>query len=106
MANSPLHALVFGGSGLAGWGVVNTLLSGYPAPGTFSNVTALVNRPMTVEESFWPVKHDGITFELATGVDLTSGTHEEFNARLKEKVKDLGSVTQVYYFGECYPLIS
>lgn len=45
------HALVFGASGLAGWGVVDQLLENYPAEGTFSKVTALVNRPFSVAES-------------------------------------------------------
>jgi hypothetical protein len=74
------HALVFGASGLAGWGVVDQLLSDYPVPGTFSTVTALSNRPLIVEDSFWPVRRsgDGVPkFDLISGVDLMKGSMDE-----------------------------
>ncbi|KAG7124844.1 hypothetical protein HYQ44_020175 [Verticillium longisporum] len=39
------HALVFGAAGLLGWAAVDQLLFEYPAPQTFSQVTAVANRP-------------------------------------------------------------
>jgi len=55
--SSNLHALVFGASGVAGWSVVDQILSNYPREGTFSKVTALVNRPLNFEESYWSAAH-------------------------------------------------
>ncbi|KAJ7124438.1 hypothetical protein C8R44DRAFT_703904 [Mycena epipterygia] len=91
------HALVFGASGLAGWGVVEQLLENYPAEGTFSKVTAVVNRPITIADSLWPTPASP-TLDLVTNINLTEGTVEEFTALLKEKVKDISAVTHVYYF--------
>ncbi|KAL1645015.1 hypothetical protein SLS58_004086 [Diplodia intermedia] len=90
------HALVFGASGLAGWAVVDELLSNYPAPATFRKVTALVNRPLKLEDSWWPTPSpDTPDFELVTGVNLLN---EEFTAFLKDKVNDIDTVTHVFYF--------
>ncbi|KAJ7075746.1 hypothetical protein B0H15DRAFT_866034 [Mycena belliarum] len=91
------HALVFGASGLAGWGVVEQLLENYPAKGTFSKVTAVINRPMSIADSSWPAP-EAPALELVTNVDLTQGTVESFTAHLKKKVKDIAGVTHVYYF--------
>lgn len=99
-SNSGAHALVFGASGLAGWGVVDQLLGGYPADGTFSKVTALVNRPFTVADSYWPTPSPSrLTLDLVTGINLTEGTIEEFTAFLEKKVEDIANITHVYYFG-------
>lgn len=95
----PRHALVLGASGLAGWGVANMLLSKYPQHGVFAKVTALANRSMNVEEACWPSHTDGPELHLISGVDLTQGTHEEFNKRINELIKDFKSVTHVFYFG-------
>ncbi|KAL1615234.1 hypothetical protein SLS54_009165 [Diplodia seriata] len=90
------HALVFGASGLAGWAVVDELLSNYPAPATFRKITALVNRPLKLEDSWWPTPSpDTPDFELVTGVNLLN---EEFTAFLKDKVPDIDTVTHVFYF--------
>lgn len=95
------HALVFGASGLAGWAVVDELLSNYPAHGTFRKVTALVNRPLKLEDSWWPAPSpDRPELELIAGVNLLNGSVEEFTAFLKDKVKDVGAVTHVFYFGQ------
>lgn len=96
------HALVFGASGLAGWGVVDQILEGYPAEGTFSTVTALVNRPLTVGESHWPTTSDSPTrpkLALISGVNLAEGSVDEFTAILRFKVENVENVTHVYYFG-------
>jgi len=94
-----LHALVFGASGLAGWGVVNQLLSKYPVEGTFSKVTALVNRPLNLADSYWPSISLSPELNFISGVNLTEGTIEEFTHVLKGKVGDVADVTHVYFFG-------
>ncbi|KAJ7165689.1 hypothetical protein C8R43DRAFT_987308 [Mycena crocata] len=91
------HAIVFGASGLAGWGVVEQLLENYPVKGTFSKVTAVVNRPISVADSLWPTPESPI-LDLVTNIDLTAGSVEDFTALLREKVKDITTVTHVYYF--------
>lgn len=97
---SGAHALVFGASGLAGWAVVDQLLENYPAEGTFSKVTALVNRPLSVAESYWPSPSPSRPkLELVCNVNLAEGRVEEFTALLKEKVEDIGNVTHAFYFG-------
>ena len=94
------HALVFGASGLAGWGVVDQLLSSYPAQGTFSHVTALVNRPFSVADSYWPDPSPSRPkLQLVPHVDLLKGSVEDFTAFLKREVPDVGTVTHAYYFG-------
>ncbi len=93
------HALVFGASGLAGWGVVNQLLSNYPAPGSFAKVTALVNRPLDIHKSCWPISEHP-KFQLVPGVDLSKEgrTEEEFRDWLKSNVDGIEGVTHVFYF--------
>lgn len=98
---SGAHALVFGASGLAGWGVVDQLMENYPTEGSFSKVTALVHRPLTITESYWPSPSASRpALELVSNINLTEGTVEEFTALLKEKVKDIANVTHVFYFGQ------
>ncbi|KAK7001656.1 Sirq protein [Favolaschia claudopus] len=93
------HALVFGASGLAGWAVVEQLLENYPAEATFSNVTAVVNRPMSVEDSLWPTSAGASpTLNLVTGINLSEGTVEKFTNLLRSRIKDISTVTHVYYF--------
>ncbi len=99
---SGAHALVFGTSGLAGWGVVDQLLDNYPTQGTFSKVTAMINRPSSVAESYWPSPSPSRPeLELVSCVNLAVAdeTIETFTASLKEKVKGMTSVTHVFYFG-------
>jgi hypothetical protein len=94
------HALIIGASGLIGWSVVNQLLWSYPTEGTFSKVTALVNRPLDLEKCFWPkATLPAPELKLVSSVDLLC-TDEEFKATLKEKVTDAASITHVYYFGK------
>ena len=93
------HALVFGASGLAGWGIVNQLLSNYPAAGSFAKVTALVNRQLDLKTSYWPIGEQP-KFRLVPGVDLAKEgrTEEEFSDWLKSHVEDIEDVTHVFYF--------
>ena len=98
------HALVFGASGLAGWGVVDHLLSNYPAQGAFSQVTALVNRPFDVADSYWPSPSPSRPkLQLVPHVDLLKGSVEGFTAFLKRNVEDIESVTHGFYFGVSDP---
>ena len=95
---SGAHALVFGASSLASWGVVEQLLSDYPVKGTFSNVTALVNRPLNISDSYWPTPRSP-ELELVSNVNLAEGTGDEFTGLLKGKVRDIANVTHCFYFG-------
>lgn len=93
------HALVIGASGLIGWAIVDQLLQPYPSPSSFSKVTALVNRPLKLEDAFWPEQGPGRPkLELISGIDLLC-KDEEFERTLKGKVKDVANVSHVYYFG-------
>ncbi|KAF7981805.1 hypothetical protein HWV62_31911 [Athelia sp. TMB] len=91
------HAIIFGASGLAGWGVVDQLLSNYPSPGTFSKVTALVNRPMSVKDSFWPIPATP-ALQLVSGADFAKGSVEEFTDWMRSNVADVESVTHAFHF--------
>ena len=103
MTKNNNHALVIGASGLIGWSVVNQLLQCYPAEGTFSRVTALVNRPLELEKSFWPKATESTPeLELIAGIDLLCAD-EQLEATLKEKIASVGSITHVYYFGTSKP---
>ena len=95
------HALVFGASGILGWAIVNEILNNYPEKGVYSKVTALTKRPLTLEDALWP-KPDGQKPELniVSGIDLTKGTVEEVRDVLQDQVPDIGTVTQVHYFGK------
>ena len=89
------HALVYGASGISGWSIVNAILNGYPSKDAFSRVTAMVNRPLTREMALWP---DDPRLQIVFGVDLVKGTQEELEEQIKEKVKDVETVTQVYFY--------
>ncbi|RYO35049.1 hypothetical protein AA0111_g3413 [Alternaria arborescens] len=89
------HALVYGASGISGWSIVNAILNGYPSKDAFSRVTAMVNRPLTREMALWP---DDPRLQIVSGVDLVKGTLEELEEQIKEKVKDVETVTQVYFY--------
>lgn len=92
------HALVVGASGLIGWSTVNELLS---QDTSFGKVTALVNRPLSLQDSFWPAQAPGQpTFSLVSGVNLLC-SDDEFVNLLKEKVPDADTVSHVFYFGQC-----
>ena len=104
---SETHALVFGASGVAGWAVVDQILENYPKQGTFASVTALVNRPLNIADSGWPISTPSRPqLDLVAGVDLTTGTADVFTALLKEKVKNVSKATHVFYFGKSSHLSS
>ncbi|RBR23695.1 uncharacterized protein FIESC28_03491 [Fusarium coffeatum] len=96
MSDSQNHAIVFGATGLIGWAAVNQILSNYPAAGTFASVTAVSNRPVDADRTFWPKESDPKpNLQLVSGIDLKSGGLE---AHLKEKVAGIDRVTHVFYF--------
>lgn len=103
---SEYQALVIGASGLVGWSVVDQILKSYPAASgesPFRKVTALVNRSLNVEDSFWPKDEPKAPkLKLASGINLLCGD-EEFETILKENVEDISTVSHVFYFGELGP---
>ena len=100
MAPTGNHALVYGASGISGWAIVNAILNDYPSKDTFSKVSALVNRPLTREMALWP---DDPRLQIISGIDLLKGSQEELENTIKEKVPDVDTVTQVYFYGQ-FPL--
>lgn len=94
------HALVFGASGILGWSIVDQVLKNYPASGVFTKVTALSNRTLGNENSFWPkTGPDTPQLRIVDGIDLTKGTADEMKDVLRERVPDIQDVTHIYYFG-------
>jgi nucleoside-diphosphate-sugar epimerase len=93
MMSTNYHALVFGASGISGWALVKEALS-YPTPTTFSQVTALSNRPLSLSDAQWP---DDPRLQLTSEIDLTHPT-EKVVEGLKEKVKNVDTVTHVFLF--------
>lgn len=94
------HAIVFGASGLIGWAIVDQLLRSYPQAGSFSKVTAVTNRPLDLSESHWPQPDpQQPTLQLVSGIDLRHGDAAELAESLKRAVKDIESVTHIYYLG-------
>ena len=90
------HALIFGASGITGWAITNQLLKGYPSPDAFSKVTALTNRPLKLEETLWP---NSEKLQMTTINLLHDKGQEGLEADLKSKVKDIDTVSHVYFFG-------
>lgn len=96
MAN---HALVFGATGIQGWAVTNQLLNGYPSEDSFSKITALTNRPIT-EEMLWP---ENSKLQVVSGINLlTDKGQEGLIKELQERVPDIETVTQVFFFAYIY----
>jgi hypothetical protein len=95
MAPSGNHALIYGASGISGWAIVNAILNDYPSKDTFSKVSALVNRPLSREMALWP---DDPRLQIVSGIDLLKGSQEDLNKAIKDKVPDVDSVTQVFFF--------
>ncbi|GKZ56302.1 hypothetical protein AnigIFM49718_001547 [Aspergillus niger] len=88
------HAIVFGCSGINGWALVNQLLNNYPAPGTFSRVTAVANRAFTAEEAQWPTDD---RLQIVSGVDLLVGDDAALEKTLAEKISSVETISHVYY---------
>ncbi|KAJ2895273.1 hypothetical protein MKZ38_006738 [Zalerion maritima] len=90
------HALVFGASGITGWAITNAILNGYPTPETFESVTALTNRPLSPEAAQWTRSPK---LQAISGIDiLTPKGQGALEEELKAKVKNIGSISHVYFF--------
>lgn len=99
------HALVFGASGILGWGIVDQILKNYPAKSKFSKVTALSNRPLSRSSSLWPAASPHTPdLQIIDGIDLTKGTLDEMKVVLETRVPDIKDVTHIYYFGIFLPI--
>lgn len=97
------HAIVFGASGLIGWALVNQLLSSYPSAGTFSRVTAITNRPIVLSESHWPEPASNRPdLQLVSGFDLRHGDGATLAEKLKRTVRNVESITHIYYLGRSF----
>lgn len=100
MATAKRHALVFGASGVTGWAVVKELLLHYPEAGTWNKVTALTNRPLSLEVSQWPTTGN---LSIVSGLNLLEPSQEVFNGTVKKEIPDIDTVTHVFYYGESDP---
>lgn len=88
-----LRALVFGVSGITGWGLANTALS-YPTSQTFDQVIGLANRPLSKEEGKLP---DDPRLKLYSGVNLSQSV-EDIVSALKG-IEGIQKTTHVYFSG-------
>ncbi|KAL9604432.1 MAG: hypothetical protein Q9179_001848 [Wetmoreana sp. 5 TL-2023] len=99
MVETGKHAIVFGASGNIGWAVVDQLLSNYPSQETFSKVTALINRPLSLKDSFWPDEPSARPeLQLVSGINLIDGTVESIRELLRSEVRGIEQVTHIFYF--------
>ena len=61
-------------------------------------MTALTNRPLTAEQALWPASKK---LQVVSGLDLlTDKGLEGLEVDMKQKVKDIETVTHVYFFGK------
>lgn len=89
------HAIVFGASGVSGWGAL-VQLTKYPTRDTFASITGLTNRPLSKSDALLP---DDDRISLVSGVDL-SGSPASVIQALKAKVPRIADVTTAFFFGE------
>jgi hypothetical protein len=89
-------AIIFGASGVSGWSFVNEILNDYPKKGIWSGVLALTNRPLTVEESFWP---NDDRLSITSGINLLDDDQETIEKKLRE-IGGIKNVTHLIYLGE------
>ncbi|KAL5359231.1 hypothetical protein BJX96DRAFT_148024 [Aspergillus floccosus] len=97
MTEGSNHAIVYGASGLSGWALVDQLLSSYPCATTFSKVTAVTNRPLSLSESYWPKLDGRRELQLVSGIDLGRGNGATLADALLQKVRDVRTITHIYY---------
>jgi hypothetical protein len=90
------HALIYGASGITGWAIVNQLLQNNANSDQFSRVTALTNRPLDHKDTLWP---QSAKLLLTTANIMHEGGQKGLENDLKSKVKDISTVTHVYFFG-------
>ena len=65
----------------------------FPSPSTFSQVTGLTNRPLSLEDSKLPKDS---RLQLVSGIDLT-GSIDSVVSSMKDKIKGIDSVTHVIF---------
>ncbi|KAJ5723754.1 hypothetical protein N7488_001789 [Penicillium malachiteum] len=97
MAESSNHAIVFGASSLVGWALVDHLLGPDPDSQFFSKITAITNRALDLAQSYWPKPSDTQELQLVSGIDLRQNDGPFLAASLAQKVRNIGTVTHVYY---------
>lgn len=93
--SSKNHALVFGSSGIQGWATVKALLEDYPTPTSFDRVTALTNRPLSLDVAQWPSSEK---LQIVSGLDLLRGDQETLETDFKARVPDIENVSHVYFY--------
>ncbi|KAJ5709057.1 hypothetical protein N7493_010391 [Penicillium malachiteum] len=97
MAESSNHAIVFGASSLVGWALVDHLLGPDPDSQSFSKITAIANRPLDFAQLYWAKPSDDRELQLVSGIDLRQSDGLTLAALLAQKVKNINTVTHVYY---------
>lgn len=75
-----------------GWACVKEALQ-FPTSSTFTNITGLTNRPLSLEDSKLP-KDSRI--QLVSGIDLT-GSVDDVASAMQQKIKGIDKVTHVIF---------
>jgi len=88
------HALILGASGISGWALLNQVRT-YPSKTSFTRISAQTNRPLSKKDALIP---DDDRINLFNGVDFTKSV-EEVKKLFQEKVKEIDTVTHVYFTG-------
>lgn len=88
------HAIVFGASGITGWGIVNQLLNDYPDADQFSQVTAVTNRPLPASFARWP---SSPKLQVVSGIDLLEGDIERLQQSLKAEIPGVEKASHVFF---------
>jgi nucleoside-diphosphate-sugar epimerase len=79
-------ALVFGASGISGWGLLKHCLTD-PTPDYWTRIIGLTNRPMTLEAAALP---NDPRYQLVHGIDLLAGADAVI-----EKLKGVEGIEEV-----------
>jgi hypothetical protein len=88
-------AVVFGASGISGWGITRALLDA-ESKDAFSHIIALTNRPLSLAESGF--KDDG-RLHLQSGIDLQENV-DEVIVKLRDSIPGIDKATHVFYTGK------
>ena len=75
-----------------GWACVKEALE-FPTSTTFSKVTGLTNRPLSIEDSKLPKDS---RLQLVSGIDLT-GSADDVLSAMKQKIQGIDTVTHVIF---------
>lgn len=100
MSQASHHAIVYGASGIIGWALVAELLGSCSHSASFTKITAVTNRPLDLSESHWPeVDSSRVDLQLVSGINLREGDGAALAKTLGQAVKDVRTVTHIYYLG-------